>query len=118
MLKWKVKTGDEKLKKTIQKVEDGFDSWISNFHHMSVTRGEVLSGKSKFEQVYYMMTKSLDEIKEKYPLEAKEKCSSCGEYVDRWLCAEFSFCGEYECGLNMCKDCIEKTKLIFDEFLN
>lgn len=77
----------------------------------------MLSDKSPVEHVYYKMTKSFEEVKEKYPFNAKECCSSCGEYIDIWLETSFSFCNEYGCGMKLCKECAKKFKDEFDKFL-
>ncbi len=70
----------------------------------------MLSPESPCEHVYYKMCKTFDEVKEKYPLEAQEICSSCGEYTDKWIETSFSFCDEYGCGMVLCKKCAEKLK--------
>ena len=61
--------------------------------------------KSPVEHIYYKMCKTFDEVKEIYPLSAKEECSSCGEHVDRWLETSFSFCNEYGCRMVLCEKC-------------
>lgn len=68
----------------------------------------MLSPDSPIENIYYKMCKPFDEVKAKFPLEAQEKCSSCGKQVDEWLETSFSFCNEYGCGMVLCKDCIDK----------
>ena len=76
---------------------------------------KMLSENSPLEHIYYKMTKPFKEIKEKYPIEAKEKCSSCGKYVDKWIETKFSFCEEYGCGMSLCKECANKLKDVIDK---
>lgn len=105
ILEWKVVTGDEKLKKEIQRCKETFDSWFNNCWASMCSKEKMLSPESPVKHVYYKMCKTFDEVKEKYPLNAKEECSSCGEYVDRWLETSFSFCHEYGCGMVLCEKC-------------
>ena len=76
----------------------------------------MLSSDSPVEHVYYKMTKSFKEVKEKYPDFALQECSSCGKSVDRWIQTEFSFCDEYGCGMSLCKSCVGKVKKALDKF--
>jgi hypothetical protein len=108
MLKWQIKNGDDKLRITIQKTKDTFDEWYKNCWGKQYTREVMLSEKSPIEHVYYKITKTFDEIKEKYPYEALQQCSDCGKYVDKWIETEFSFCDEYDCGMSLCKECASK----------
>ena len=105
ILEWKVMTGDEKLEKEIQRCKETFDSWFNNYWASRCSREKMLSPESPIEHVYYKMCKTFDEVKEKYPLSAKEECSSCGERIDRWLETSFSFCNEYGCGMVLCEKC-------------
>ena len=107
-LEWKIVTGDEKLKKTIQNCKDTFDNWFKCYWADRVSREVMLSPESPCEHVYWKMCRTFDEVKEKYPLEAKEQCSSCEEYVDKWLETEFSFCHEYGCGMVLCEKCAKE----------
>lgn len=115
MLKWRIRNGDDKLKDEIQRTKDGFDNWFKSGWEKRCTREKMLSEDSPLEHVYYKMTKTLEEIKEKYPYEALERCSDCGEYVDRWIETDFSFCDEYGCGMSLCKECADKIKKLIAE---
>jgi hypothetical protein len=110
MLKWEIKNGDDKLKEIIQNTKDTFEGWFKNSWSRTCTREKMLSENSPLEHVYYKMTKSLKEVKEKYPHEALERCSSCDKYVDKWIETSFSFCDEYGCGMSLCKECANKLK--------
>jgi hypothetical protein len=77
----------------------------------------MLSENSPLTYVYYMMSKTPEEIKEEYPYEVLERCSSCGEYVDKWIQTKFSFCDEYSCGLNLCENCSKELVNKFNEFI-
>lgn len=114
MLKWEIKNGDEKLKEEINRVKNDFDNWFNNSWAKRCTREQMLSKNSPLQHVYYKMTKSPEEIKEKYPYETLQKCSSCGEYVDIWIETEFSFCNEYGCGMTLCKKCVNELKNLID----
>lgn len=109
MLEWKVGNGDEKLQESINNTKKGFDSWFERSWAKRCTKERMLSEDSPLEHVYYKMTKSFNEIKERYPYEALEQCSSCKEYVDKWIETSFSFCDEYGCGMVLCKDCVDEV---------
>ncbi|WP_297419164.1 hypothetical protein [Clostridium sp.] len=115
MLKWKIRNGNDKLKADIKETKDTFDKWFNNNWAKQITREKMLSKDSPLEHVYYKMTKSFDEIKAKYPLDAKQQCSSCGEYVDKWIETEFSFCNEYGCGMSLCKKCAKDLSKVIDK---
>ena len=110
MLKWKIGRGDEKLKKEIQRCKDSFDSWFNNYWSHRVSREVMLSPQSPCEHVYWKMCRTFDEVKKKYPLDAKECCSSCGKYTDIWIETSFSFCNEYGCGMSLCPKCADILK--------
>ena len=110
MLKWEIKNGDDKLREEIKETKASFDSWYKGCWEKRYTKEQMLSKNSPVEHVYYKMTKTFEEVKEKYPLSAKKDCSSCGEYVDKWIETEFSFCDEYGCGISLCKECADKLK--------
>lgn len=110
MLKWKIKNGDEKLRAEIKSIKDSFDNWYKNCWSKTCSREKMLSENSPVEHVYYKMTKTFKEVKEKYPYEALQQCSSCGKYVDKWIETQFSFCDEYGCGMSLCKECAEELK--------
>lgn len=115
MLKWKIKNGDDKLRKEIQNTKDTFDKWFNDYWARQCTKEKMLSENSPVEHVYYKMTKSFEEVKKKYPLNAKQQCSSCGKYVNKWIETEFSFCNEYGCGMSLCKKCGDKLKDLIDK---
>lgn len=117
MLKWEIKNGDDKLRHEIKRQKEGFDRWFSSYWDTKCSREKMLSENSPIEHVYYKMCKTFDEVKEKYPFEAKEQCSSCGEYVDEWIETSFSFCDEYGCGMSLCKDCSEKLYIQLGKWL-
>lgn len=108
ILEWKIVTGDEKLKKEIKRCKETFNSWFKRYWAYRISKEVMLSPESPCEHVYWKMCKTFDEVKEKYPYEAKEKCSSCGEYVDKWIETSFSFCNEYGCGMSLCKKCAKE----------
>lgn len=114
MLEWKIKNGDDKLKKGIQRTKETFDEWFKNYWWGQCTREEMLGENSPIQHVYYKMTKTFDEVKEKYPEDALEMCSCCGRYVDRWIETEFSFCNEYGCGMSLCKKCANELKEVIE----
>lgn len=122
MLEWKIVTGDEKLKKIIEDTKKNFDAWFKVHWANRVSRETMLSPESPLEHVYYKMCKPFEEVKEKYPHEAKESCSSCGKLTDIWIETSFSFCHEYGCGMNLCPKCagilkkrIEKMQALADK---
>ena len=115
MLTWRVNNGDDMLKKEIQRTKDNFDNWFERFWESRCTREKMLSEDSPVEYVYYKMTKTFEEVKERYPDNALERCSDCGEYVDKWVETEFSFCDEYDCGMYLCKSCVDKLVRIASE---
>lgn len=115
MLEWKVRTGDELLRRGIENTKATFDSWYNQHWSKKCTREEMLSENSPLEHVYYRMTKTFEEIKAKYPGDALKQCSSCNKYVDRWLETEFSFCDEYGCGMTLCKECATKLRESIDK---
>lgn len=117
MLEWKVKTGDEKLKESIHRCKETFESWFNNYWAHKCTRETMLSDKSPVEHVYYKMTKTFNEIKQKYPYEAKECCSSCGDDVYIWIETSFSFCDEYGCRMKLCKKCAKNLSNMIDKLL-
>ncbi|MDP4147468.1 MAG: hypothetical protein Q8936_23870 [Bacillota bacterium] len=107
MLKWIVKNGDDKLRENIQETKDNFDKWFNLYWIKRMTKEQMLSENSPVPHVYYRMTKTFEEVKNKYPLDAQEKCSCCDRYVDKWLETSFSFCDEYKCGMSLCFECAE-----------
>ncbi len=115
MLKWEIKNGDDKLKAEIKRVKDGFDDWYKSCWEKRCSKEVMLSENSPVEHVYYKMTKTFEEIKEKYPYETLQPCSSCGKTVDKWIKTEFSFCNEYDCGISLCKECVGKLKELADK---
>lgn len=115
MLEWKVKTGDKKLKNEIKRCKDGFDDWFNSSWAKRCSKEKFLSEDSPFPRVYYKVCKPFKEVKEKFPYEALEKCSSCGNYVDKWIETEFSFCDEYDCGICLCKECANKLKDVIEK---
>lgn len=116
ILEWKVMTGDQKLRQEIKRQKNSFESWFGHYWANKITREEMLSPNSPVEHVCYKLCKTFDEIKEKYPLEAKEECSSCGEFVDKWIETSFSFCHEYGCRMCLCEKCIDKLQNTINEF--
>jgi hypothetical protein len=114
MLKWQVKNGDDKLRSEIERVKAEFDGWYKNHWEKNCSREKMLSENSPVTHIYYKMTKTFKEIKEKYPYEALKQCSSCGKYVNKWIETEFSFCNEYGCGMSLCKECAEKIAKKFN----
>ena len=110
MLKWKIKNGDDKLKESIKNTKHSFESWYKIRWATICSREVMLSEKSPVPLVYYKMTKTFEEVKQKYPYEALQRCSSCGEYVDKWIETEFSFCDEHGCSMSLCKECANKIK--------
>lgn len=115
MLEWKVATGDEKLQHSIDRMKQTFDSWFDNYWAHKVSREKMLSPESPVPRVYYLMCLPFDEVKEKLPNEAMEKCSDCGEMTDLWIETSFSFCDEYDCGMSLCPKCCEKLRLKIEE---
>lgn len=115
MLKWEIKNGDDKLTLEIQRMKSEFDSWYEGCWSKRCTRERMLSEDSPVKHVYYKMVKTFDEIKKEYPYEALERCSDCGDHVDKWIETEFSFCNEYSCGMYLCKDCAEKVKIVINK---
>ena len=118
ILEWKIVTGDEKLRIEIQKCKDTFENWFNGHWSKRCTREKMLSEDSPIEHVYYKMCKSFDEVKEKYPLEATERCSSCGKDVSEWIETSFSFCDEYGCGMTLCRECAETLHKKIHEFVS
>ncbi len=114
-LKWEIKNGDDKLKNDIERTKNNFESWFQMHWAKDCSREKMLSENSPVEHVYYEMTKTFEEVKEKYPLSALESCSSCGKYVDKWIETSFSFCSAYGCGLSLCKECANELKKKIDE---
>jgi len=51
------------------------------------------------------MTKTFEEVKEKYPNEALRICSSCGKHVDKWVQSLYH---DYDSEISLCKECVEK----------
>ena len=118
MLEWKIKNGDDKLRDEIKRVKEGFVDWFERCHASRTSLDIMLDvDKSPVKHVAYKMTKSFEEIKEKYSLDAQGRCSSCGKYIGEWIETEFSFCDEYGCGMSLCKDCAKDLKLKLEEFL-
>lgn len=117
MLKWEIKNGDDKLRNEINRQKEGFDKWFNNYWDNKCSREKMLSENSPVLHVYYKICKPFEEVKERYPFEAKERCSSCGNYVDEWIGASFSFCDEYGCGMSLCKECAKKLHKQIGEFL-
>lgn len=117
MLVWKIKTGDEKLEEEIQRTKESFEHWFRDCWAHRCSREQMLSPDSPLEHVYYKMCKTFEEVKEKYPEEALEKCSSCGEYTSLWLETAFSFCDEYGCGMALCPKCADKLKAKIEQML-
>lgn len=109
-LKWKIVTGDEKLKNTIERLKETFDRWFNEYWAHKISREEMLSPSSPLPHIYYKMCKTPEEIKEKFPYEVQETCSSCGETTDIWIETDFSFCNEYGCGMKLCPDCAKELK--------
>ena len=114
MLNWKIKNGDEKLKEEVERTKKDFDDWFASTWGRKMSKEDFLSEQSPVECVYYKMTKSLEEIKKEFPYSALEGCRDCGECVDEWIEAEFSFCNEYGCGIKLCKSCAVKLIKLVD----
>ena len=111
MLEWKIKNGDDKLKEEIKRTKETFDKWFnSSCWSKKYTKEQFLSKDCPVPHVRHKMILPFDKVKELYPLEAKERCSDCGDYVDKWIEASFSFCNEYGCGIKLCKKCANKLK--------
>lgn len=117
MLEWEVMNVDKKLDREIERTKKEFDKWFSGYWQHVVSREKMLSDSSPCLSVYYKMCKTKDEIKEKFPLEGTERCSSCDKDVEEWIETEFSFCDEYGCGMALCKDCAEKLKNEIEKLL-
>lgn len=75
----------------------------------------MLSENSPVPHVYYKVCKPFQEVKENFPYAALEKCSSCGNYVDKWIETSFSFCDEYGCGMSLCTQCANKLKNVIEK---
>ena len=108
MLKWEIKNGDDKLREDINYTKTSFDEWFSIYWQRECTREKMLSEESPVYHLYYKMTKTFEEIKKEYPYDALQQCSSCEEYVDKWIETKFSFCNEYNCGMSLCKKCADE----------
>lgn len=110
MIKWEFKTGDEELKKSIQKIKEDFDEWFGEFWENRISRDKMLSEESPVRHVYYKVCKSFEEVKKEYPYANKEQCNFCDNYVEEWFEGTFSNL-EYECGdnifFNICHKCIK-----------
>lgn len=117
MLEWKIKTGDEKLRRIIEDTKKNFDTWFNECWANRVSREVMLSPQSPLEHIYYKMCRPFEEVKEKLPNDAMEQCSSCGEMTDLWIETSFSFCNEYGCGLSLCPKCADILKGKIDEML-
>lgn len=118
MLNWEVMTGDQKLQATIDDTKNVFDSWFAKYWgNGRVTREQMLSPRSPVLHVYHKMCLPFDEVKKLHPSEAKERCSDCGEEVEKWISATFSFCDEYDCGMSLCQKCAGKLRDKIDELL-
>lgn len=116
MLKWRIRTGDEQLKENIRDLRDSFEEWFETYWKDSCSKQVMLSEKSPVLHVYYKMTKSLDEIKRKFPYEALTQCSSCDEYVNMWIETTLNVCDEKH-RVCFCKDCAENINNTIKEFL-
>ena len=108
MLKWEVKNGDDELKNEIKRVKNTFDEWYKSHWENKYSREQMLSENSPVERVYYKMTKTFEEVKEKYPDETLRACSSCGKHVNKWVQSLSSFYDEYGSDILLCKECVEK----------
>lgn len=115
MLEWKVKTGDEQLRESIETCKATFDTWFKDYWSKTCTKEKMLSEKSPLPHVYYKMTKSFEEVKKLLPLEAKHECKNCRKMVDKWIYTSFSFCDEYSCGITLCEKCAKKWAKKFKE---
>ena len=86
MLEWEIKNGDDKLKEEIKRTKETFDKWFnSSFWNKKYTKEQFLSKDCPVPHVRHKMILPFDKVKELYPLEAKERCSDCGDYVDKWI---------------------------------
>jgi hypothetical protein len=113
MSEWKIVTGDEKLQQEIEELKTTFDKWFNSYWSDKCTKEQMLSENSPLQTAYYKMTKTLDEVKEKYPLYAKETCDFCNKYVDIWIESRiYSLDDSRVC---ICKDCIEKLQELFQQ---
>lgn len=111
MLEWKIKKGDDKLKEEIKRTKETFDKWFnSSCWSKKYTKEQFLSKDCPVPHVRHKMILPFDEVKKLYPLDAKECCSDCEDYVDEWIETSFSFCNEYGCGIKLCKKCANKLK--------
>lgn len=100
MLEWKIGTQREAIKLERKRLEQvvstklslksGMSKWITDW--LSKTDEELMQTNTK-----------------------KKTCCNCGEYVDRWIETDFSFCDEYDCGIAFCEDC---AKEIANKFNN
>lgn len=115
MLEWEIKTGDEKLRNEIKRCKDGFDGWFNSCWAKRCSKEKMLSENSPVPHVYYKVCKPFQEVKENFPYAALEKCSSCGNYVDKWIETSFSFCDEYGCGMSLCTQCANKLKNVIEK---
>ncbi|WP_418434114.1 hypothetical protein [Anaerotignum lactatifermentans] len=102
MLEWNIVTGDEKLSRKIESMKARFDTWKSADYSL-LTQAER-------RRRFCFMNMPFEKIKEEFPQEAKQICSSCGESTEIWLETEFSFCDEYGCGMCLCPKCAENLR--------
>lgn len=96
MLDWKIDTQlnrIQKERKRIQKIEE-----------------------SKLPSFYIEYLKQTDEELTTKGFE-KIRCKNCGESFSESISTEFSFCDEYDCGIDLCKPCAAKLRDRLTELL-
>lgn len=102
MLEWSIVTGDEKLEKTIEREKAHLERWGNT--------NDAFLVPAERSRRFYFTNMPFEKVKEKFPQEAKQVCSSCGESTEIWLETEFSFCDEYGCGMCLCPKCAESLR--------
>lgn len=102
MLEWNIVTGDEELSRKIESMKARFDTWKSADYPLLT--------QTERRRRFCFMNMPFEKIKEEFPQEAKQICSSCGESTEIWLETEFSFCDEYGCGMRLCPKCAENLR--------
>lgn len=110
MSNWKIVTGDEKLKAEIEYQKNSFDEWFNVYWGKHITKEEMLSEDSPVPPIYYKLTKTFEEVKEKYPLSAREDCDTCGNNVDTWIEIELD-----EDKVYFCEKCVTEFNILFEK---
>lgn len=118
MIQWELKKGNKKLKEEISYWKENFNKWFDEHWSGKISKEEILSENSPVKDIYYKMTKSLEEIIEEFPYSNKEQCDFCDDYVDEWFKGTFDNL-EYKSGINVsfniCSKCLED--IITSEYL-